>query len=675
MAVITNNISGSSSGGSRIAITGSVIISNAESFPQTGADTVFFVSGSESEKTVFGGAAKISGSLSTDGSVSLGDSADDAVTVAGDLTVNGGDLNTTSSTFNLLQSASILNIGTTPAPRAVNLGTADAIQAVTVGSIFGASSLMLEAGTGNMLLTGSTSTSYTIGGETGTGTITLGRSTSSNTINIGAAGNSGILTQTVNIASGAGRNYITIGSLSSTSAGFTFLRSGAGGFNLSGSGNFSLACAPSATYTFGPTDATGTMTFGRSTNSNTINIGSGGNNTANTQTINIGGGTGTTAVLLGATTGTSALTLQAGTGNVSITGATTTNYTVGSATGTGTITVGQSTASNTISVGSSGNNIANTQTINIGAGTGTSAIAIGSKLGTSPVLIQAGTSGLSISGSARFNQGLSGSLTQLTDGTSYLIAGTGISVATGSAGAVTIASTIGGVANDIIYRDSSNTVTGSYGLRYDGVSIKVNGNLESIYSSGDEGGEIFLNKPVTNTSITNGVTIDVYQNKLRIFENGGTSRGYYLDVTQGIPGVGTNLGTMTKTHTGYTNSEHVMYTFGFDTTSTSFTNANTIVTLAENQAIWIDALIVARQTAGSENRSVYQRQGLFYRTAGGSTTQQGSTNSPWTQESDANDDVQFAISSNDIRIEVKNGNSNNHSWVGTVRYQIVQTSS
>jgi len=392
MAVITNNISGSSSGGSRIAITGSVIISNAESFPQTGADTVFFVSGSESEKTVFGGAAKISGSLSTDGSVSLGDSADDAVTVAGDLTVNGGDLNTTSSTFNLLQSASILNIGTTPATRAVNLGTADAIQAVTVGSIFGASSLMLEAGTGNMLLTGSTSTSYTIGGETGTGTITLGRSTSSNTINIGAAGNNGLLTQTINIASTAGRNNITIGSLS-TSTGFTILRSGTGGFILSGSGNFNLACAPTAAYNFGPTDATGPMAFGRSTNSNTINIGSGGNNTANTQTINIGGGTGTSAVSLGATTGASALNLQAGTGNVSITGAATTNYTIGSATGTGTITVGQSTATNIISIGSAGNNTANTQTVFIANGSGASTVTICSNAAhTGKTTIQAGTS-------------------------------------------------------------------------------------------------------------------------------------------------------------------------------------------------------------------------------------------------------------------------------------------
>jgi hypothetical protein len=66
-------------------------------------------------------------------------------------------------------------------------------------------------------------------------------------------------------------------------------------------------------------------------------------------------------------------------------------------------------------------------------------------------------------------------------------------------------------------------------------------NLKSMYQSGDEGGEIFLNAPATNTTIPNGVTIDVYQNRLRIFEQGGTAKGYYLDMPSGSAGVGTNL--------------------------------------------------------------------------------------------------------------------------------------
>jgi hypothetical protein len=66
-------------------------------------------------------------------------------------------------------------------------------------------------------------------------------------------------------------------------------------------------------------------------------------------------------------------------------------------------------------------------------------------------------------------------------------------------------------------------------------------NLRSNYSAGDEGGEITLNKPQTNTNITSSVTIDVYQNKLRIFESGGSNRGAYIDITACSGGVASNL--------------------------------------------------------------------------------------------------------------------------------------
>jgi hypothetical protein len=62
-----------------------------------------------------------------------------------------------------------------------------------------------------------------------------------------------------------------------------------------------------------------------------------------------------------------------------------------------------------------------------------------------------------------------------------------------------------------------------------------------LAQSGDEGGEIFLNKPVTNTSINTGVTIDIYQNRLRIFESGGSARGAYIDLTTQTAGVSTNI--------------------------------------------------------------------------------------------------------------------------------------
>lgn len=66
--------------------------------------------------------------------------------------------------------------------------------------------------------------------------------------------------------------------------------------------------------------------------------------------------------------------------------------------------------------------------------------------------------------------------------------------------------------------------------------------LRSTNSTGDEGGEILLYKPATNSTIAGtGVTIDVYQNKLRIFEQGGTARGVYIDMTAAGAGVSSNL--------------------------------------------------------------------------------------------------------------------------------------
>lgn len=84
----------------------------------------------------------------------------------------------------------------------------------------------------------------------------------------------------------------------------------------------------------------------------------------------------------------------------------------------------------------------------------------------------------------------------------------------------------------------SLTVTGSVTATGE---VVAQTQLKSTYQAGDEGGEIFLNAPATNTTIPNGVTIDVYQNRLRIFEQGGSANGYYLEMPSGSAGVGTNL--------------------------------------------------------------------------------------------------------------------------------------
>ena len=59
--------------------------------------------------------------------------------------------------------------------------------------------------------------------------------------------------------------------------------------------------------------------------------------------------------------------------------------------------------------------------------------------------------------------------------------------------------------------------------------------------SGNEGGEIRLALPDNTTLTGDGISIDIYQDKIRIFENGGSARGVYIDLTTTSTNAGTNL--------------------------------------------------------------------------------------------------------------------------------------
>lgn len=57
---------------------------------------------------------------------------------------------------------------------------------------------------------------------------------------------------------------------------------------------------------------------------------------------------------------------------------------------------------------------------------------------------------------------------------------------------------------------------------------------------GDEGGEIRMSIASTST-ISGPVVIDIFQDKLRIFESGGSNRGAYIDISGASAGVASNL--------------------------------------------------------------------------------------------------------------------------------------
>ena len=82
--------------------------------------------------------------------------------------------------------------------------------------------------------------------------------------------------------------------------------------------------------------------------------------------------------------------------------------------------------------------------------------------------------------------------------------------------------------------NSNTEITGSLIVTGDKITVNAVG--------GDEGGEILLGKAVTNTTLSgSGVTIDVWQNRLRFFEQGGNARGAFLDISTLANSVGTNL--------------------------------------------------------------------------------------------------------------------------------------
>jgi hypothetical protein len=64
--------------------------------------------------------------------------------------------------------------------------------------------------------------------------------------------------------------------------------------------------------------------------------------------------------------------------------------------------------------------------------------------------------------------------------------------------------------------------------------------LVSTNATGDEGGEIQLAKP-PNSTLSGGIFLDTYQNRLRIFEDGGDYKGVHIDLSKAPDGISGEL--------------------------------------------------------------------------------------------------------------------------------------
>ena len=175
-----------------------------------------------------------------------------------------------------------------------------------------------------------------------------------------------------------------------------FRSSGGAHFNaINTLGNVNLTGGGSVTYKIGGTDSTGTMNIGRSTESQTLNIGGGATASGNTNTINIG-----TAGVSGSTAN---ITIGSGTsgGTTTINGTFEAPHNVSLGASGTTVSLGTSTGPQTVNVGTGAVASPNAQTINIGTGQSTGGvkninIGVGSSSGSNNIKIgtNTGTSGL-----------------------------------------------------------------------------------------------------------------------------------------------------------------------------------------------------------------------------------------------------------------------------------------
>ena len=90
-------------------------------------------------------------------------------------------------------------------------------------------------------------------------------------------------------------------------------------------------------------------------------------------------------------------------------------------------------------------------------------------------------------------------------------------------------------------------------------------------SLANEGGQIDFALPSSGSTLSSGVSIDIYQNRLRIFESGGTNRGAYIDLSAASTGVGSNLlagGSSTTQYLQVTNANATFATKAYAAANT-----------------------------------------------------------------------------------------------------------
>jgi hypothetical protein len=201
------------------------------------------------------------------------------------------------------------------------------------------------------------------------------------------------------------------------------------------------------------------------------------------------------------------------------------------------------------------------------------------------------------------------------------------------------------IKTDAAFTKANNALANTSGTVFNGdLKIGSGGKLTVLPAGGDEGGEILLDKP-PNGTLGGGVTIDAYQDKLRIFEQGGAARGVYIDLTQAAGGVATNLLNPTATPDAVAritanaafdkaNSANILAQAAFNQANSepigsgAFTKANSANILAQaafdsaniSSGTYATSAFAKANAANVLAQAAYDTANLKFNTAGGTIT-------------------------------------------------------
>ncbi len=155
---------------------------------------------------------------------------------------------------------------------------------------------------------------------------------------------------------------------------------------------------------------------------------------------------------------------------------------------------------------------------------------------------------LAVSGAINADLGLSGSLTKLTDGTSYLAAGSNITITSSSNGQVVITGDSGASLVREVLSDETSGTTTDYSLAttpsdYTSITVYVNGVLRLSGAGGDYLYDQANNQVDFNSPPTSGSIVQVVYTSGGGFGGGGGSSRWTQDGTNLYPvSIGSNVG-------------------------------------------------------------------------------------------------------------------------------------